>query len=92
MLHGLGSDWLHQYPVAIDPLSTKPSRGHSRPKAKPELIPVGGPSTHTNPSSSSSPAPLSDSDTGTSLDDDSEGDDDSDYLVEETIDDFELDD
>lgn len=30
--HGLGPAWLSQYPDAIDPLSSRPSRGHSKPK------------------------------------------------------------
>ena len=28
--HGLGSGWLHSYPIDTDPLSVRPSRGHCR--------------------------------------------------------------
>jgi hypothetical protein len=34
-LHGLGKDWLHRYPVATDPLSTRATRGHGGGKSKP---------------------------------------------------------
>ena len=38
--HGLGAGWLHQYPVAADPLSTRPTRGHSQPTVGHRLAPV----------------------------------------------------
>ena len=34
--HGLGAGWLHQYPVAADPLSARPTRGHSQPMVQPD--------------------------------------------------------
>lgn len=59
VFHGLGINWLHRYPLAIDPLSTQPSRGHPKP-AVPELhpSPAGNLSTQVDPPSSSS-LPLS---------------------------------
>jgi len=56
VLHGLGTEWLHRYPVANDPLSAKASRGHSKPTApKFHLTPASNPSTQMDPPSSSSP-------------------------------------
>ena len=44
-LYGLGSSWLCRYPIATNPLSTKPSCGHSRSGLKPIPTPTGDPPT-----------------------------------------------
>ena len=43
MLYRLGSSWLCHYPIATNPLSTKPSCGHSRSGLKPVPTPTGDP-------------------------------------------------
>ena len=59
--HGLGTAWLRQYPVAVDPLSSQLSRGHPKLKS-PEFnnIPTRDPSLPTNPPSSSTTIPQPD--------------------------------
>lgn len=85
MLHRLGSNWLHHYPVTIDSLSTKSSCGHSQSGLKPTLVPVGGPSAQTDSPSSPSPTSLSSADSGIDphMEDDSGSNNDSDYLDED---------
>ena len=84
--NNLGSDWLRQYPIATDPLSTRPSRGHSRPTVEPSLTPVASASI---PPSAPSPVlpPTTDTTADTTTDppigSDTESDDDSDYVVDE---------
>ena len=50
--HGLGATWLQRYPVAVDPLSSKHTRGHFKSKS-PEcgLVPTSEPPLPTNPPS-----------------------------------------
>ena len=86
--HGLGTVWLQRYPVAVDPLSSKHSRGRFKPKS-PEcsLVPIGDPSppvTIPQPGSSTTVSPP---DVDTSVDprlgSDEDSDDGSDYVVDE---------
>lgn len=79
--NNLGSVWLRQYPVATDPLSTGPSRGHSSPTVEPSLAPVASASI---PPSAPSPIlpPTADTTTDPPIGSDTESDDDSDYVVD----------
>ena len=79
--HNLGSDWLHHYSVAPDPLSARPSRGHSRPTAGPSLTAVNDLSNQTDspPSSSLVPPPDTDASIDPPIESDPGSDDDSDY-------------
>lgn len=85
VLHGLGSDWLRDHPIAIDPLSARPSRGHrSQPVAEPDPTPVSDPSTQAGSQSSQSRVPVLDTDaTDSPIESESENGDDSDYVIEE---------
>ena len=88
--HGLGADWLPRYPDATDPLSTKPSRGHFKPRAgNPNL------SIQVDSAASSSLGPLPDAKVDAELTEedveggnysDAEGDghsdDDTEYIVD----------
>ena len=47
--NNLGSDWLRQYPIAPDPLSAGPSRGHSRPTVKPSPVQVSKMTVQADP-------------------------------------------
>jgi len=78
----LGSDWLRQYPVAIDPLSTRPSRGHSRPTAGLSLTPVDNVSIQADLSPSLPPVlPITANvSTDPPMEDDVESGDESDYV------------
>ena len=90
-LHGLSTNWLHRYPIAVDPLSTKPSCGHSKPTAlEPHLIPACNPSTQVNSTSSSSQLPPLNIDFGTDppMEGNVESDDGSDYDIEDEVYDF----
>jgi len=82
--HGLGS-WLCNYPVATDPLSTGPSRGHhSQPVAEPEPTLVSNPSIQSGSLSSPPPAPTLGIDpTDPPLESESESDDNGDYIIDE---------
>ena len=83
--HGLSRDWLPRYPVATDPLSTQPSRGHSRPTA-PELslTPVSKPPIQEGSLSSLSMVPLpSDVSVHPPMEDGTESDSNSDYIIDE---------
>ena len=84
VLNNLGSDWLRQYPVATDPLSTKPSRGHSRPTAGPSITPVNSvPVQADSPSAPSLVLPsITDMITDPPIGSDAESDNDGDYAVE----------
>ena len=84
VLHGLGANWLYRYPVAIDPLSTQPSRGHLKPKApKSHLAPASNLPTQVDPSSSSClDSPLNiDFGTDPPIESDVESDGDSNYQI-----------
>ena len=83
--NGLGSKWLRHYPVATDPLSIGPSRGHSRPTAEPGLAPA---SIVPAPADSSSfPSSIAPSITDVSIDlpmeSGPESDDDNAYVMSE---------
>jgi len=83
--NNLGSEWLRQYPVATDPLSTGPSRGHSRPTADPGLTPASNVSAQADSPPSPSPVipPITDINTDPPMEDDAESGDDSDYAIDE---------
>lgn len=77
--HNLGSGWLHLYPIAVDPLSTGPSRGHSRQTVEPSLIPVSDLSNQPDPPSPSclTTPPDDDEDVDPPMESDLEDNDDS---------------
>lgn len=88
--NNLGSEWLHQYPVTIDPLSVRPSRGHSQPTAEPGLAPVNNASMPADSPPSPPPVvpPIADMNIDPSMDSDAESGDDSDYAIDEEESDF----
>lgn len=55
--HKLRPTWLSQYPDVMDPLSSGPSRGHSRPETKSAKGTVNPQSTRAKGAPSPSPAP-----------------------------------
>ena len=67
----LGLSWLGRYPVATDPLSTRPSRGHSQPKAEP-LVPVSDVPIQTHPPLPPTPVSLPSTDPPMEAGDDSD--------------------
>ena len=83
--NNLGSEWLRQYPVAADPLTTRPSRGHFRPTADPDLAPASDVPTQVDspPPPSSAAPPITDTNTDLPMESDAEDDDNSDYVFDE---------
>jgi len=83
--NNLGSEWLLQYPIATDPLSTRPSRGHSRPTAEPDLTPASNVSTQVDSLPPPSPVtlPATDMITDPPMGSDVESGDDCDYAIDE---------
>ena len=81
----LGSEWLRQYPVATDPLSIGPSRGHSRPTTESDLAPAHNVSAQADSPLPPSPVILPNIDliTDPPMDSDAESGDDSDHAVDE---------
>lgn len=83
--HGLSPVWLSQYPDTVDPLSSRPSRGHSQPKADTT-------SDATNESTQNSlPAAHKDSETIDAPLDDADTEEEEDYVIDE-VEGFDLED
>lgn len=79
--HDLGSGWLCDYPIATDPLSVRPSRGHRPPGAKLDPTPAGGSSTGA---ASSLPVPsLVNNATDSPLESESESGAENEYVIGE---------
>jgi len=83
--NGLGSEWLCQYPVAIDPLSTRPSRGHSRPtvESDPALPSIVSPQVESPSVQLPVTPPIINVNTDPPMESDAEDEDDDDYGVDE---------
>lgn len=95
--HKLNPPWLSQYPVATDPLSSRPSRGHSRPETQSTTGTINCESGHTGGGPHSSPPPQAseavDPPLASEVESDDESDDegDDDYVVDE-VEGFDLED
>ena len=91
LVHGLTPIWLSQYSDVADPLSSRPSRGHSKPKAESSADASNDGSAQTGPGLSPSAPQQTAEQVDVSLAGDTETDEEEDYVVDE-VEGFDFDD